>query len=205
MPVWVAAMISSRPFSPRRGEAAMSPASTDLNGSRVLPFRDAAAPAPSRGRSRRRTGSRSAARSTACRRCRTSRCARSTGTKSAPPAAVVRETKSRIAFLGAPSFQDGSGIGLRERACAAAQEAGGRPENKEPAPKHAYSPSMTRRLYRPPGKSRVNLCDGREHDLHSSSRDMRSGPGPAGPDREPLSCRLRGGHTVRSGSGPAPR
>src|ERR1700748_187457 len=32
-----------------------------------------------------------------------------TGTKSRLPAEVVRDTKSRIAFFGAPSFHDGSG------------------------------------------------------------------------------------------------
>src|SRR5690242_18702916 len=39
-------------------------------------------------------------------------------TKSAPPAAVVCATKSRIAFLASPSFHDGSGSD-----CAAAVEA----------------------------------------------------------------------------------
>src|SRR5262245_18045547 len=34
------------------------------------------------------------------------------GTKSAPPWVVTRETKSRMAFLDAPSFQEGSGSAL---------------------------------------------------------------------------------------------
>ena len=38
MPAWVAATISSRPFSPMAASAAMSLASTDLNGSGRLPL-----------------------------------------------------------------------------------------------------------------------------------------------------------------------
>ena len=73
---------------------------------------DAAAATAADDRRRRRPAYRSAARSTACRRCRRWRCARSAGTKSGEPAVVTLATKSMMDFFAAPSFQDGSGSGV---------------------------------------------------------------------------------------------
>ncbi len=66
----------------------------------VLPLRDAAGRAPSRGRGRRRAGNTSAARPRACRRCRRWRCARRAGTKSLPPFVATRLTKLHDGLFG---------------------------------------------------------------------------------------------------------
>ncbi len=63
----------------------------------------------------RRSGSTSAVRTTACRRCRRWRCARRPARNPARPAVVTRATKSVMDFFAAPSFQEGSGS-----ACASA-------------------------------------------------------------------------------------
>ena len=74
---------------------------------------DAEARAPSRGRGRRSTGSTSAARPRACRRCQRSAMRSAGGTKSGEPSLVTFATNSMMAFFAGPSFHEGSGSAAR--------------------------------------------------------------------------------------------
>ena len=78
---------------------------------------------------RRPAGSRSAAPTRACRRCRTWRCVPRGGTKSGPPSFVTRPTKSTIAFFVAPSFHEGSGSAAAA-GCGAGVGGGRAPERR---------------------------------------------------------------------------
>ena len=97
MPVCVAAMISSRPFSPAAASAFMSPSRTALNGCCVFHSGCCGAIALTRSNAKAPENT-SAARTTACRHCRTPRCARRAARN---PAAfvVTRPTKSVMDVL----------------------------------------------------------------------------------------------------------
>ena len=94
------AMISSSAFSPPASAAFMSPASSDLNGSLVLPLRMLRRQRLDAVEREQRTGSTSAARTRACRRCRTWRSARRAGRSRAPPSFVTFVDEARDRLLG---------------------------------------------------------------------------------------------------------